>query len=497
MALKTLGAMTRIRKQLINDTLAAGATLETAATTEADIVNGLASQFKRLSGEANWHTAPVASLSALNTNVTALESKKRLYFTDFVTDITNGLDNSLVLNAPNFPTGTIAKGAVTTTGIVCANGNTAINAANLVAGLNAVSPKNRCLIRDAATGDPIFAAATGNEIFGLLVASAANGTGVGDGILAIHFAEMNAAKDGVVAAQNSDVSGIVFNYSYPIRELEANIPEDAHLTSNFVDSVAAVDVTLGNAYANQVGDVTQAANININIADAKVWELFDSTGLNSLLQVAPNVAGDVLALGGNETQVNSPLFNVNATTNAFSAGVTVGSGGANAIDLGATTAGEILSVGAVRLRGGTTTELDDANRTGSGWASSGVKLSASQQEWIDAKAAFGGEFSVLKMAVAAKNSSAYSKTSAFPTGAIAQEANVSFGVNLSAQLGDYSGVASFKDQVSIHLDGKMMIGGNAAGANIDVYPGTNPANGDLKFYDGLDANDVIIMEIHG
>jgi len=497
----TKGSMNRIRKSVIDDTLAAGIVLETGAITAKDMIDGLASQIKRLSGEADWHASPVANLSTLNTTVATVSNYKQLYFTEHAANVVLSNNVATLLTVGEFPVGTLRVGASIALGIVAGQTASPTGVMSPVAGLNPTHPKNLCMIVDSVTGNELFAAISGNRIQGLLATVANEGTASSATNTYLQMVELNATGDGFVFAQVSDVSGKTINYAYPRREISQNIPEDAHLNSNFSEGFAAVDVNLGAAYANQVGDVVQAGNININIADTKVWELFDSAGIASILQVAPNVADDAILMGGDRAVVNSTLFDSNAATNNFLAGATVGSGSANALSVGVTT-GQLGSVGALTLKAGTDLLLDDANRIGSGWAAAGVKVAAVQQEWIDAKANFGGEFSLLKMLSVAKNSSSRTKTSAFVNTTIVAGTNVTFGTNLTAQLGDYSAVASFKDNVDVYLSGKLLIGGNAAGTDIDVYPGTLPANGDLKFtgeleFDSISDRDALIMIING
>lgn len=53
-----------------------------------------------------------------------------------------------------------------------------------------------------------------------------------------------------------------------------------------------------------------------------------------------------------------------------------------------------------------------------------------------------------------------------------------------------------KAVVCITKNGIAQVSGIAAGAGIDVYPGTDPANGDLKFTAGLATNDVLTISYH-
>ena len=85
-----------------------------------------------------------------------------------------------------------------------------------------------------------------------------------------------------------------------------------------------------------------------------------------------------------------------------------------------------------------------------------------------------------------------------PAAEHADVGGVGGGTNLDAQLGDYSSV-TFLTDVDVYLNGALLRNGANAAANNDVYPGTSPANGQLKFEFGLVASpgnpDVITMII--
>jgi len=53
--------------------------------------------------------------------------------------------------------------------------------------------------------------------------------------------------------------------------------------------------------------------------------------------------------------------------------------------------------------------------------------------------------------------------------------------NLDVDLPDYSGVGTFVDDCDVYLNGELLRNGADAAANHDVYPGTTPAVGMLKF----------------
>jgi len=72
------------------------------------------------------------------------------------------------------------------------------------------------------------------------------------------------------------------------------------------------------------------------------------------------------------------------------------------------------------------------------------------------------------------------------------------GANLTTPLGDYSSL-DFIEEVSVILNGQVLHMGTGVGDNCDVYPGDNPANGDLKFkmpLRGGSKPDIIMMELY-
>ena len=81
---------------------------------------------------------------------------------------------------------------------------------------------------------------------------------------------------------------------------------------------------------------------------------------------------------------------------------------------------------------------------------------------------------------------------------VSADTNVTGGTNLPA----YDHVTSFQDDCDVFVNGVLMRGDNSTtGANNhDVYPGTTPANGDLKFEFVLRGGgnpDVITMIVYG
>ena len=91
------------------------------------------------------------------------------------------------------------------------------------------------------------------------------------------------------------------------------------------------------------------------------------------------------------------------------------------------------------------------------------------------------------------------QSTAAVTTAIAVDTNVTGagGVNLDAQLSDYDGL-DFVTYVKVYLNGILLRNGADVSTTFDVYPGTNPVTGDLKFKKKLVAGarpDIVTMEI--
>ncbi len=507
-----------------NDALAAGSTLQSGAANLQDDLNGLRSQMKRVihAGSAgNWYDAipfpggsSARGIEQLATDLYDIEQHKFLFRASVLTDITvPGAQNWVVLTVASneTPTEVAAVGAGTANGAVVASlaGSTGAHALTAVSGANVLSPKNLCLVIDGSTGQPLQAstgAGIGKDVYGLLQAQ----SGVVDGDaftdstkrVQISFVTANATDDALIAAPVVDVAGKSFNYAYARRLNLDALPEQAFLSGVFVDqTVAGSDVTLDRAVDSQVGAVTQTdRSIDWRISNTYTFKFQNSAGGQDFFSIAPTVAGTTLS-----TNVTDESH---ATTNpaTFNRGLSVATASTQ-LNLG-TTAGQIDSSGALTLASNAAANIrmlaaneiyfDDVNQTGSTWADTlGIKLSDTTAEWDNYKSAFG-EVSLLSAVYQARNTTSRSKTIAVVVPAtIAADVNVTGAAspNLDAQLGDYS-ARTFTTGVDIFLNGVLLRNGANSGTTHDVYPGTSPANGDLKFKFGLKGGatpDVITM----
>lgn len=501
-----------------DDTLASGVALESGATSiEADL-NGLRSQVAKFIdvGGANWYdavptvNAKQRSLLQLNTDLDDIEEKKLLCRANVITDITVGATrNYVVLSVAGSEAPTrVAAVNTTTNGAVVAQ--SALSGASFLAHelteLSAVSadplhPRNLCVIRDAVTGQAIQS--SGRDVFGLLQYESTGVDGASFNDLSssnrvkISFVRPNATFDDLEAVPVADIENAVINYNYVFRTNLDALPEDCFLSdANFIDQSASVDVTLSNAADNQGSTpVTPATDINIDVANNNFWSFRDASSQN-LLQVFSDTVG-----GNSEVAIttNVDIFDVDAVANDFANGITVDSGG-SAIGVGVTT-GVIGTVGAndTYVRSGAELFLDDANQVGSTWAqTNGIKLSETQAEWNDFETVFG-EVSLLNAMVAAfQNGGGTARVKGVATvtaATIAADTDVSGpsgSNNIDADLPAYVG-ASFVSDADVYVNGQLQYNGANAAANNDVYPGTTPAIGELRFEYNLIIGDVITM----
>ena len=486
-----------------DDTIAAGATMESAATNMEDDLNAIRSQLQRFFGETNWYDdISGRTVALLGTDLTDLENKKFLFRTQILTDITvTAAQNWEVLSVAGSeaPTLTAAVGAVTTNGaVVAAHGGTFdTHSLSEVTGANAIQPKNLCVVRDGTTGEAILSG--GKVIWALLQSeSAVDGHTFDDATnqVQLSFVIENATADDLIACPVVDIATKTINYSYVQRINLDAIPEQAFLTGVFVDQSAAVDVTLDNAIDNQVGPATQDQNIDVRITDTYSWAFQDSRGAVDILRVDALAAGD-------EVELNVANFDVNNTNDAdFSGGALFDTGGTQ-IGIGST-AGQIDSAGALTIITGATGDLTlnadngemilaDVNKDTSTYAGA-FKLAETATEWDNFETEFG-EVSLLNALVQANQAD----TTRVRAWATVQNGPHTPGTNitgagatpeLDTQLTDYSAMTFITD-VDIYINGQLQV--NAAGATEDVYPGDTPANGDFKTTKRLFNGDKIIM----
>jgi len=484
---------------LYDDLIAAGSSMESAPANLQDDLNNVRSQLRRLffaDAAGDWFSdvptvnAKKRGLSQLGTDLDDIEEKKLLFRAQVLADVSVGAGNNfVVLSAAGgeTPTEVAAVTALQNGAVVAVLGAGQLGTHQLaeVGGFNALGPKNLVIVRDASTGDDILS--NGKRVLGLLQAE----DGVLDGEafndvdkrIQLSFVRENATGDDLEAVPAADIGGRVVNYAYVRRINLDALPEQSFVVGAFVDAGASVNVTLDASVDAQSGPVTQDQDIAWRITDGFSLKWQTSDGLRDLLAILPAAAGD-------EVELNLDTLDVNLVNPAdFSKGLIADSAG-TPIQIGVSP-GLIESAAALAVA--------DGNKAGSTFAGA-FNLSAAAQDWSDFETAFG-EVSLLRAIVKAKSDVQHDKAVAAVSAAtIPADTNVTGAgatPNLDAQLLDYTG-KDFVSEVNVYLNGTLLRSGPDALADHDVYPGDNPATGDLKFEFTLRGGakpDVITMEV--
>lgn len=496
-----------------DDTVAPSvAAYETNPTNIETDLNNVRSQLQNILNRAgagfptgNWYDDIVApstyeggvarGVSELNQELHDLERKRVLVNSSILGTATVGAgENFFVLTATTLPANTTAAlGAVTTQGtVVAAHGGTfGTHSLAEVGGSTAISPKNFVEVVDADTRDQILSG--GRVVYGLLQVE--EGVDDGDTITdttdtraQVSFVRINAAGDDLEAVPASDIEGRTVNFSFVQRKALEDLTEQDFLRGAITDVPSAATVTQQVAYDNQgTTPVDLTNNFTLDLEGAGLTWLVRDDAQASVFSIVEGSAG-----GTTQVNIHGDVdeFDVDAAVNDFMQGVTVDSGG-TALNLGVT-AGRIDAASTLTLEStGATSDLSlvagremllrDLNQTGSTWTQSGIKLSDTTAEWDAFETAYG-EVSLLSAIVQAKNADIRTKGVAVVTGgAHAANTNMRGGVNLDTSLPAYNTVGSFVNDVDVYLNGVLLRNGADASANHDVYPGTDPAQGDLMF----------------
>lgn len=481
-----------------DDTLAPGVALQTGAAHLEDDENALRSiASEHLDGQAsNWYgglVAPVTfeggasrGINPLNQDLHDLERQRVLKRTNNVgLDVAAGAGQAVTLGAGELPANTtIAIGAVTTLGTVVATATTfgTASAADVVAGANALQPKNmvRLVTADAAR-DPVTDG-SGNEVYGLLQSeSAVDGSTASDTTpnrLQISFVRVNATSDGLELVPAATLTGVTFDYANVERRALADVPEECWLGDDMGDSGAA-NVTRQSGYDNQGAtpvDLTTNATLDLEGAGL-AWAIRDDLEA-PLLTVTEGSAGgtSTVALGA-----DVDTFDNNAVANDFASGATLNSGGTRPVAVGVTDGVVESTAGDLELQAAAELAFDDGNRSGSTWAAP-LLLTATTAEWDAMESTFGGELSVAAMLVAAAAGNVTKITAnviSTTTGGndLSGPSNDN---NLSADLGDLSG-GTFAADYDFYFNGGLLPPTGSGGANTPVVsPGTSLANGQIQ-----------------
>jgi len=410
----------------------------------------------------------------------------------------------VVLGVGELPSNLIAAvGAVTTLGTVVAFHTGTFGQASLdeVAGPTAISPRNLLTIVDGSTRDPITS--SGRQIYGLLqseIVTDGHTINTTTQEVQITFVRLNSTGDDLEIIPGNDLGAAVINYRYVERVRLEDLNEADFLGGANIDVPSGSTVTRQVAYDNQgATTVTTAASATLDIGTGLFWELGDFTS-------APLFRIDEDSGGGTTTVTLGAAvdtFDNNAVVNDFDAGATINSGGTRPIAVGVTDGVIESTAGDLRVNATAELFLDDVNQTGSTWAQTdGVKLSETTAEWDAYEVAFGGEVSLLNAIVQANNNNNRTKGQAVVTANVSADtdvANTTAG-NLDVDLPDYSAVADFLNDVDVFLNGVLLRNGANAAANEDVYPGTTPSVGMLRFEFALKGTgskpDVLTMIVY-
>lgn len=476
-----------------NDAKGSGSTLESGAVHLADEIDSIVSMLKNIIGESKWYDAPDKTIATLAAQAT-LEAKLILKRKQIITDIAvPATQNFVALGSGEYPSEVKAIGG-TVKGAVTAQLAGAIGSHSLteIAGFNPLNPKNLLAVVDAVSGDPIMSSA--RRVWGLLqVGSAAtDGTAFaasGNEQPQISFVRADSAYADLEACPVADIESKSIIYSYVFRDDLQSMPEQAFLPETLFADPGAGAVGLNDAYdAGSVIDVDDT-NVDWRLTDDKEFIVSDATGAAKILRVRALAAGDLIEMnlpGGLDLNGNLDGGTYLAEFN----GVRVG-GVAGQVDrTGATLTLKSITSGDVALdsvanvtfktvRETSALPLDDATAGKISALAGGPHASISAA--IKYALEHGGVDLTIGVTVLASN---YGQDVNVPGGAGSLDISSPHSIDMNTP----SGVDTL-----IFLNGRLLYGGNGT-TNNDVYAGTTPASGDIKFDfpGGVKTGDVII-----
>lgn len=506
-----------------DDALTTGASLQVSSSNLETDLNAIRTQIRQLlwaNVSGSWYdaiTAPSGSNSArglntINVDLTDLEQKRFLFrrqVLNLVQVATGSNFVQLSASLGTVPTQFVAVGVTNASGSIVAEltgseGTYGSHSVAQVSGSTVITPKNLVLIRDAYNHFALTAS-NSQEIFGLIQVEAGtvNGNLIND---STHRAQISFVYEVTVNGTSSlqpvnpaFIGGQVIQYAYPIRTSLDDLPEDAYLGNHIFldmpgvgDATAATlgDITLQRAIDNQAGTVTQGSkNIDIALTSGFHWAYL--TGSQTIWQIAAGAENTLL--------VNVDRMTVSSTfPTAFQTGINVATGSTQ-INVGVIP-GTIntLSGSQLVLSGGSTLGFSDFFGPSSTYTGGIIPFAKSTSEWNSFTTYFGNTSSVLGALTALSQSISGSSTrirrTAGVTANLSANTNASFGVNLDAPLVDYSS-KDFLNEVNVYLNGQLLSPGLTIADDDDVYPGTSPANGDLKFPYNIRSGSVISVEV--
>lgn len=437
-----------------------------------------------ISAPSTFENGIARGINKMNQELHDLERKRILdRVSQIGNDITIGTagDQYVILALGEIPGNTtIAVGAVATLGTVAAF-EASFGTATLteVAGANALAPKNMAMLwysAGANIGDPVVDS-SGVQIYGLLQSeNAADGftaTGTTPNRLQMSFVKSNAGNDDLILAASGDMDSVTFDYAPVERYALEDLPEEAFLGGDFVDSGVA-NATRQSAYDNQgTTPVEQTTNATLDLNSAGIsWGVRDLLNAN-LFQIEEGSTGgtsSVFIFAGVDSFVSQ------AVVNTFGQGVTINSVDTRTFTIGVTE-GEITTTsGDMMIRAAAELLFDDVNQTGSTWAQDGIKLSDTTAEWNTFETNFG-EVSLLNAINQATASSTRTKVQSTMTSNVTAGSDVNgptFAANCDTDLAPFN-LVTFNTDVDVYLNGNLLRHTD------DVIAGTSPTNGDLEF----------------
>lgn len=490
-------------------TLAAGAAQQTGALTIQDDLNALRGQVLRIldaTQSGAWYddiavtaNGKKRSVKQLNMGLDTIENKPVLDTVSVTTTVAVPAgQNYVVLKVASLqtPTQTAAVNLDTLGAVVAQSAYTAaaFEASELaqIPGSDAASPKNRATIIDATTKN-VVETSTDDDIFGLLQleSTGADGAGFNDtsggARLKISFVYFNGTSNSLVACTPADIGGKSIRYTYSTRYSFGNLPEDAFIRSGYVDQVAAVDVTLTRATANQAGAAIPAnADVLWRVANNANFKVQNTTGSKDLFAVSPTV-------NGNAVVVNSDQFSISTTSPVTSTkGLSLGTA-AQAINVGVSSAQidttgplaiKTLGSNGLSLSGGSTIQFADGYAAASNWMTGGPLLSGGTTEWNTYRMAYG-EASLFGAIIKAGQMGSHGiKTANVTATTIAAGAIITgngSGANISQTLGDYSQTPNLNSNVKIYLNGALLSPGSSSSTTEDYYLVGDATKGEFAF----------------
>lgn len=507
---------------------AAGAALQTGATSIEDDLNALRVQISRAidaSMLGNWYddvptvNGKKRSIKQLSTSVDGLESKTLLARVSASASIAVPAgQNYALLSATNneVPSANLAI-ALTTLGAVTAQSpsNGAAFAANelsAIAGNIASQPRNLVAIRDATTLQVIESG--GYDVFGLLQVestavdgAAFNDTSAGNRAK-ISFVTVDPATGNLKPAAAADIGGHTINYSYVLRSSLASMPEQNFLGQGvFVDSIADTNVTLQRAVSNAAGvPVTVANDVDWRLGNNVNFKVQNASGSTDLLGVSSSASGTSAAFNTDSLAVNT------TTAPVFNQSIQVGTGpyfmnyrnDGLSRPMGDLTLESATGNALLYARGGTV-QFNDINAASSNTWDGNFDLSTSGDEWDSYKAMFGQASLISGIVQAASKGSHQVRWAAVTVNLVPAGTNLSGAgatPNLDAVLGDFSGVSKPMSNVKLYLNGQLLRpGASTEDTTQDWLMGTNLATGDVKLTfpvrGTVGKQDVLTAEIFG